>query len=252
MRRLSVVLLVALAVAGCKKKEAAQPQQGAVPEGAAAAILKGKVLERLDAPPYSYLRLKTDQGETWAAVPKSEVSKDADVTVSGAIPMSNFESKTLKRKFDVVYFGTIGPQLGAPPPGAAPGPGQPNPAGMAAQHAAAAAGPAEVGNVKVPKASGQDARTVAEVYAQRAALKEKPVTIRGKVVKFNEGIMGRNWLHVRDGSGTSGKDNDLTVTTSDRTEVGQVVLVKGTVRVDKDFGAGYAYPVILEDAKVSK
>ncbi len=251
MRRLSVVLLVALAVAGCKKKEA-QPQQtavGAVPEGAAAAVLKGQVLERLDAPPYSYLRLKTGQGETWAAVPKSDVTKGAEVTVSGAIPMNGFESKTLKRKFDVVYFGTIGAPAGAQPP---PGAGQPNPAGMAAQHAAAAAGPSDVGSVKVPKASGTDARTIAEIYAQRSALKEKSVTIRGKVVKFNEGIMGRNWVHVRDGSGTAGKDNDLTVTTSDRTEVGSVILVKGTVRVDKDFGAGYAYPVIVEDAKFSK
>jgi hypothetical protein len=123
---------------------------------------------------------------------------------------------------------------------------------MAAQHAAAAAGPADAPDVKVPKASGADARTVAEVFAQRAALKEKPVTIRGKVVKYNEGIMGRNWVHLRDGTGTSGKDNDITVTTDDRTAVGDVIVVKGTVRVDKDFGAGYAYPVIVEDAKVSK
>jgi hypothetical protein len=252
MRRLSVALLVALAVAGCKKKDTGQPQQGAVggiPDDAAGAVLKGKVLERLDAPPYSYLRLKTGQGETWAAVPKTDIAKDSDVTVSGAIPMNGFESKTLKRKFDVVYFGTIGAPGQVQPAAAA---GQQGPAGMAAQHAAAAAGPAEVGNVKVSKATGADARTVSEVFAQRAALKEKAVTIRGKVVKFNEGIMGRNWVHVRDGSGTAGKDNDLTVTTSDRTEVGQVVLVKGTVRVDKDFGAGYAYPVIVEDAKVSK
>jgi hypothetical protein len=124
---------------------------------------------------------------------------------------------------------------------------------MAAQHAAAAAGPSEVpvGDVKVAKASGADARTVAEIWAQRTSLKEKPVSIRGKVVKFNEGIMGKNWVHLRDGTGASGKDNDLTITTADKTNVGEVVLVKGTVRVDKDFGAGYAYPVIVEDAKVS-
>jgi hypothetical protein len=106
--------------------------------------------------------------------------------------------------------------------------------------------------VKVAKASGADARTVAEVFAQRTALKEKPVTIRGKVVKYNEGIMGRNWIHIRDGSGTAGKDNDLTVTTTEKASVGDVVLVTGTVRVEKDFGAGYSYPVIIEDAKLSK
>ncbi len=261
MRRLSVVLLVALAVAGCKKKEPASPQQnaaGGAPVPEAAASIKGKVLERLDAPPYSYLKLQTAQGETWAAVPKTEIATGAEVTVSGAMPMAGFESKTLKRKFEMVYFGTLGGAEGAPAQPAAMGAGAPpgdmpaNPAGMAAQHAAAAAGPQDVGDVRVPRASGSDARTVAEIYAQRTALKEKPVTVRGKVVKFNEGIMGRNWVHLRDGSGSTGKDNDITITTGDRAAVGDVIVVKGTVRLDKDFGAGYAYPVIVEDAKLSK
>jgi hypothetical protein len=259
MRRLSVVLLVALAVAGCKKKEPAPqaaapgaPDAAAPAAAAAAATIKGKVVERLDAPPYSYLRIKTAEGEAWAAVPKTELANGADVVVNGAMPMSDFESKTLKRKFEVVYFGTLAGAEGAPIPNAAPAGDAGPPAGMAAQHAAAAAGPNDVGSVKVPKASGADARTVAEIYAQRTALKEKPVTIRGKVVKYNEGIMGRNWIHIRDGSGTAGKDNDLTITTAERAAVGDVVLVKGTVRVDKDFGAGYAYPVIVEDAKIGK
>jgi hypothetical protein len=254
MRRLSVVLLVALAVAGCKKKEPAptQPQAAApgAPEGAAATV-KGTVLERLDAAPYSYLRIKAESGEVWAAVPKTEVEKGAEVVVTGAMPMNDFESKTLKRKFAVVWFGTLG---GADAPGGQPAPAEapPSPASMAAQHAAAAAGPSDVGNVKVSKASGADARTVAEVFAQRAALKEKPVTIRAKVVKYNEGIMGRNWIHIRDGSGTAGKDNDLTVTTTEKAAVGDVVVVKGTVRTEKDFGHGYSYPVIVEDAKLTK
>ncbi len=260
MRRLSLVLVAALALAGCKKKEPAPPPsaaaEAAAPAAAAGASIKGKVIERLDAPPYSYLKLQTAEGEAWAAVPKAEIANGQEVTVAGAMPMTAFESKTLKRKFDTVYFGTLAGSEGAAAPAAAPAPAMGaegmGPAGMAAQHAAAAAGPSEAVDVKVPKAPGADARTVAEVYAQRAALKEKPVTLRGKVVKFNEGIMGRNWLHVRDGSGTAGKDNDLTITTADRASVGDVVIVKGTVRVDKDFGSGYAYPVIVEDAKLSK
>jgi len=251
-RRLSVVLLVAVAVAGCKKKEAAPAQAAPGAAEGASATIKGKVLERLDAPPYSYLRLQTDKGETWAAVPKTEAEKGAEIVVSGAMPMSDFESKTLKRKFEVVYFGTIGGAGQAAGAAAAePAAGGP-PVGMAAQHAAAAAGPNEFGDVKVPKASGSDARTIAEIFAQRAALKEKAVTIRGKVVKYNEGIMGRNWIHIRDGSGAAGKDNDLTITTAEKAAVGDVVLVKGKVAVEKDFGAGYSYPVIVEDAKLSK
>jgi hypothetical protein len=262
MRRLSVVLLVALAVAGCKKKEAApaQPVAAAAPEAAGASI-KGKVVEQLDAPPYSYVRLETAQGEAWAAVPKAELAKGDEVVVVGAMPMSDFESKTLNRKFETVYFGTLGGAEGAAPMGMPPSAMPPSAmagaegmggANVAAQHAAAAAGPADVGDVKVPKATGADARTVAEIFAQRAALQEKPVTIRGKVVKFNEGIMGRNWVHLRDGTGTAGKDNDITVTTNDTVAVGEVVVVKGTVRVDKDFGHGYSYPVIVEDAKLGK
>ena len=268
MRRMSVVLLVAIAAAGCKKQQPPQnaaPVAGApAPEAAApSSALQGKVVERLDAPPYSYLKLKTAQGEAWAAVPKTDVANGADVTVAGAMPMKDFESKTLNRKFDVVYFGTLG---GEAPAAAAPagmgamgggamgggGEGKPDPQAMAAQHAQAAAGPTEVSVGKVPKASGADARTVSEIWAQRSALKEKPVTVRGKVVKFNAGIMGKNWLHLRDGSGAAGKDNDITITTDDQTAVGDVVVVKGTVRIDKDFGAGYAYPVIIEDAKLSK
>lgn len=261
MRRLSAVLFVAVAVAGCKKSEApAIAPPAAAPNAMEAAqaappsaSLKGKVLERLDAPPYSYLRIQSATEELWAAVPKAEVNKGAEVTVLNAMPMADFESKSLKRKFAVVYFGTLEGSAPAAAPGTPP-PGMENsPAGMAQQHAKAAQGPANVGDVKVPKAAGADARTVSEVYAQKGALKEKPVTIRGKVVKFNPGIMGKNWVHLQDGSGKADKqDNDITVTTQDMTTVGDTVVVKGTVRVDKDFGAGYAYPVIIEDAKLSK
>jgi hypothetical protein len=105
------------------------------------------------------------------------------------------------------------------------------------------------GDVHVPKASGDNARTVAEIMAKAAELKEKPVLVSGKVVKYNAGIMGKNWIHLRDGSGSE-KDgnNDILVTTGSQTKVGDVVTVKGIVRTDKDFGAGYAYKVLIEEA----
>lgn len=271
MRRLSLALLVALAAAGCKKPEAppavpamapAAPAAQAAPAAPAGNQIQGKVLERLDAPPYSYLRLKTAQGEVWTAVEKTDLNPGAEVTVHGATMMRDFESRALNRKFDVVYLGSLSAGGGAAGGGAAaPGPammgmgtpeGQGGSATMADTHAAAAAGPSDAGDVKVDKASGADARTVSEVWAQRAQLKEKPVTVRAKVVKYNPGIMGKNWLHIRDGSGQSGKDNDLTVTTDDTAAVGDVVVVKGKVQVERDFGAGYKYPVLVEDAKLSK
>lgn len=222
----------------------AAPAPGATPGAAPASGegLSGKVLERLDASPYCYLRLKTAKGEVWAAVPEAKIEKGADVTVANPMLMSNFESKTLKRTFAEVYFGTLataGAAAGAAPAG--------NPHAGVAQTAPAI----EVG--KVDKATGADARTVSEVWAQKASLKGKSVTIRGKVVKYSAGVMGKNWLHLQDGSGDAKKGtNDITVTSKDEAAKGDTVTIKGTVSTDKDFGAGYTYAIIVEDAKVVK
>ena len=111
----------------------------------------------------------------------------------------------------------------------------------------------EVGDVKVAKATGPDARTVAEVNAQSAALKGKNVSVHGKVVKFTAAVMGKNWVHVRDGTGsaTDGSD-DVTVTTTDEAKVGDVVLVRGVVQTDRDLGSGYKYRVLIEDATLKQ
>ena len=243
MRHFPVLLLTFTALMGCRRDEPPAPRT-AVPthapaSEAASSSITGRVLERIDASPYSYLRIQSGQGEIWAAVPETKVEKGAEVTVNNAMQMDGFESKTLKRKFDVIFFGTLTPSAGAP-------------MGAAMQHAEAAKGPADVPDVKVAKASGPGARTVAETYAQKSALNEKPIVIRGKVVKFTAEVMGKNWIHLRDGSGSPERgDNDLTLTTKDTVKVGDVVLVKGTVRINKDFGSGYTYSVIVEDAKVS-
>jgi DNA/RNA endonuclease YhcR with UshA esterase domain len=89
------------------------------------------------------------------------------------------------------------------------------------------------------------------VWANRKALSGKTVTVRGKVVKVNPQIMGRNWLHIQDGTGKAdGGTNDLTVTTDAMVKKGDIVTITGTVGVDKDFTAGYQYAVIVEDAKI--
>ncbi len=80
----------------------------------------------------------------------------------------------------------------------------------------------------------------------------KPVSVRGKVVKYNANILGKNWLHIQDGSGSADNgDNDLTVTTSTPVALGATVLVTGNVSTNRDFGAGYKYSVIIEDANVT-
>ena len=105
---------------------------------------------------------------------------------------------------------------------------------------------------KKEKSSAEKVYKVSELYKGKAALDKQKVTVRGKVVKVSVGIMNRNWLHLQDGSGTSGKqDNDLTVTTAQELPaVGKIVTVNGTLAKDKDFGSGYFYPVILEEATI--
>ena len=203
--------------------------------------VKGEVLEVRAADPYIYLRLKTKGGELWAAVNKAPVQKGAQATIENATMMSNFESKSLKKTFDKILFGTL---AGA---GAASGSGD-----LGQVHRGVIQSPG-VADAVVPKAQGPDARTVAEIIGRRAELKDKPVLLRGKVVKVSSAVMGKNWLHLRDGSG-SAKDNtnDIVVTTKEQTMVGSVVVARGVVRTDLDLGSGYAYKVLIEDATLQK
>ena len=119
MRLFSVALLVVL-VSACARKDAsvAAPAKAAAPAPSTAADaagaprafadVSGVVEETLDASDYTYLRLKTAQGEVWAAINKSAVKKGERVTVVNAMPMDGFESRTLNRKFDRIVFGTLG------------------------------------------------------------------------------------------------------------------------------------------------
>lgn len=199
--------------------------------------LSGRVLEQIPAPPYVYLRLQTAQGEVWAAVSAAPVEVGAEVTVHQSMRMSQFASKTLGRTFDEIYFGSL----------SAPG------AEASGNPHAALAQPAATRVDKVDKASGSDARTVEEAWTGGAGLAGQRIRVRGKVVKYNPGVMGKNWVHLQDGTGDAGKGtNDLTVTTLDEAAVGDVVTITGTVSINKDFGAGYLYPIMVEEATVAR
>jgi len=234
MKLFVAVILALLASIGWAAETPPSPQPGS---------LKGEVLEVQDVDAYTYLRLKTKDGETWAAVNKAPISKGAEVTIENATVMTNFESKTLKKTFDRIVFGTLaGPGAGAAPPKV----------DMAQMHAGVAKA-VDTGNVKVPKATGPDARTVAEIVEKKAALNNKPVIVRGKVVKYTPDVMGKNWVHLRDGSGSSADNtNDVLVTTKDQTKIGDVVIARGTVRTDVDLGSGYFYKVLVDEATLQK
>jgi len=219
---------------------------------AQAAGTTGKVLETMNSGGYTYVKLDMNGEELWVAGPTTPgIEVGQEIGFNGAMEMRDFHSKSLDRTFESILFA-----------GGFSGAGTANPHGgqMPAMGGDAASGMDEpVSGTKtqldnahvegVAKADG--GYTIAEIYGQADDLKAKEVTVRGRIVKFSPNIMGTNWMHIQDGSG--GDDtSDLTVTTDSHGKVGDVVLVKGPLSVDKDFGAGYRYQVIIEGASVTK
>lgn len=245
---------------------AAQSPAGAQPVAPEAPsegfVVAGEVLETMDAGGYTYMRIgKTGTEGQWVAVAATKVEKGQQVSVRADTEMRDFESPTLKRKFASIRFGSMAAAngngtpaaAGATPPGHPPMGGSaaagPMPPGMGHGSPTAGATDVKVGNVE--KAAG--GYNIAEIFAQKAALAGKMVKVRATVVKVTSGILGKNFAHVRDGSGSEAKkDHDLTVTTTDPLAQGQTVMLEGKLALDRDIGAGYKYDVLLEDAKIVK
>jgi hypothetical protein len=202
----------------------------------------GPVLETMDAASYTYVRVRGESGEIWAAAPQFPVKVGEQVSVPLEMPMKNFHSASLNRDFPVIYFvSKIGAAGGATAGQAVDS--DPHGAARPAQSAVTTPMPAPPGGI-----------TIASLWADRKALAGKPVTIHGVVVKYNGGILGLNWIHLQDGTGKAADgSNDVTVTSTDDpgVKVGDTIVATGTAAVDKNIGAGYAYPVLLENAKIS-
>lgn len=251
--RTSGVVLALCGAAVSAGHAAEKPASGAAAQGGG---LAGKVVETVNAASYTYVQIDTGTKKVWVAAPQFAVKVGDNVAVAEGMPMNNYHSKTLNRTFDVVYFSGratvngVAPAMGgggAPMKSAGELPkGHPpmSGAGTVATGGAPAAGP-DLKNIK--RAEG--GQTVAEIVTGKAKFAGKPIAVRGRVVKYNGGILGKNWLHIRDGSGAEGT-NDLTVTTSATPKVGDLVLVTGVLATNRDFGGGYKYALIVEDAKV--
>ncbi|HUK56010.1 MAG TPA: DNA-binding protein [Nitrospiria bacterium] len=198
-------------------------------ETAGALERTGVVVTTMNAGSYTYLEVETKSGRYWAATPQMDLAVGNQVDVAPGSEMKDFYSPTLKRTFDSIIFTPSVKVIGNDP------------------------SPDKGGRSKPPGAQTQsgskEVKTVEQVYADRETLKGKQVQVRGKVVKFNPGIMGKNFLHIQDGSGKEGT-NDLAVTSQQDVKVGDHVLVSGTLDTDKDLGAGYTYKAILENASI--
>ncbi len=238
----AVVLIIASGSHAATKSDtspaAPQPKMPAVQEESA---LSGKVVETMNSGGYTYVCIEKNGKKTWVAVPMTEIKVGQQVTFQPGTEMGNFTSKTLNRTFENIVFST-----GLIQPGAASA--KPAPA----QHGSGkAAAPVSTENIKVTKATGPNAYTVSEINDKAGSLNKKTAVVRGKVVKVSEGIMGKNWIHLQDGTGDIMNANyKLVVTSQDLPAVGDVITVKGTIYKDKDFGSGYKYAVIMEQATI--
>ena len=107
--------------------------------------------------------------------------------------------------------------------------------------------------IKVEKSTAQNGYTVGELFAKAVNLNNQKVTVKGRVVKISPNIMGKNWIHIQDGTGDQTKNtHDLVVTSSAIVEKGTIVSLEGVLAAGKDFGSGYRYDVLIEDAVVVK
>ena len=234
MQRLSIIILMLLAIgfSACEKKE--EPEKKANNPSAMQSENLHKVVveENMNASNYTYLKVKENDNEFWIAVPQMEVQKGETLYFGKSMEMKNFHSEALNRDFKSVLF---------------------------VDHVSRTPGNTSMAPTSHPKLTNakedvsvkplSDGKTIKQIYADKNDLAGKTVRVRGKVTKFNPNIMGRNWIHIQDGT-ESGKNYDLLVTSNDKAAVGQTIIVQGKVAVDKDFGAGYTYPVMIENAKV--
>ena len=204
----------------------------------------GTVVETMDAARYTYIQFDTGSKKIWAAAPAFQVKVGDKVTVPQGALMKNYQSKTLNRTFDEIYFVDTITIAGVEPSAGQVTPAHP----QVTSGKTVAPTPAQIDFSGITKPEG--GKTIAELYAEKSTLSGKEVKVRGKVVKFSKNIMGKNWIHVQDGTGAQGT-NDLTITTSSMAKTGDTVVAGGVLVTNKDLGYGYKYDIIIEDATVT-
>lgn len=236
MRSFVVILALLLAFTGCVKKNKVPTAQSQVNSG----MHEVKVTEVVQSSNYTYLKVAGNGTENWIAVNRQEATPGQTYYYGEALEMKNFHSKELDRTFETIFFVQ---DLKSQPQGNSGT--MPNPHG------------ATMGKVSVNQKEGisvapaENGLSIAKLYSSKNDYSGKKIKMKGQVVKVNNEVMGKNWVHIQDGT-KDGDHFDLTITTLDKVEVDQVVTFEGTIALNKDFGYGYAYEVIMEEAKLIK
>ena len=194
--------------------------------------------EIIQANAYTYVKALEDGNEYWIAVSKGDYTKGGTYYFSKGLEMKNFKSKDLDRTFESIYFVD----------GLSNEPLVSIDAAMTHENPHSKAPVVDKKEIKIEPAEG--GITIQTLYENKKSYENKKVIIKGKVVKVNFEIMGLNWFHIQDGT-ADGDNYDLTVTTTYKDiEMDDIVNFEGTIALDKDFGAGYKYNVIMENAQV--
>jgi len=235
MRSLFICLAILVGFSGCVRKNKVPTAPRVL--GANPSQHEVKVEEVVQASNYTYLKVSDNGAENWLAVTKQEAAAGETYYFNQALEMKNFNSKELKRTFESIYFvQEISKQpiiAGIPTPANHKGKGN----------------FVKAEGISVAPASGSV--SIADLFAKKDSYSGKTIKMKGQVVKINNEVMGKNWIHIQDGTGTS-EDFDLTVTTLDKAAVGDVVTFEGPITLKKDFGFGYYYEVIMDGAKLVK
>jgi len=215
----------------------ALPKMSIIPAASAAqhsGAVQGTVTEVIAAAGYTYVQIDTGTKKVWAAGPDTPLKVGDHIGFSTDMPMANFHSKSMQRDFDVIYFVDSYTKSDS------------DDEAVKAAHNQPPSEPVAEPVAGIAKLA--DGYTIAEVQADRQRLQGKTVRVRGKVIKFTPAIMGKNWVHIMDSSSR----NDLTLTTSGTANVNDVVVIEGTLALDRDFNYGYFYPLLLENGTVTR
>jgi hypothetical protein len=192
----------------------------------------GKVIDKIPAKGYTYLQVSENKNDYWIAVPTMEIEIGETVYFSRFMVMEDFSSENIDKSFDEILFVEDARK-------------SPTPDEMKNIHSGATS--TEKQDIKVEPL--KDGVTVKQLYDDKSTLNGKIVKVKGKVTKFNKQIMKRNWIHIQDGTGDE-NEFDLVITSNTDVQVGDIIIAEGKVAVDKDFGAGYFFPIMIEEAQI--
>jgi hypothetical protein len=227
----TLILFVAILLSSCQQK-AARVDYAVDPNNR-----EVKVVDVVQASAYTYLEVSEKGEKFWIAVNLMEAKKGDVLHFSQSMEMTDFHSRDLNRTFEKLHF--VDDISSNPIPMK----------GHATQSIPPGSMKSVTGKKEISVKTPEGAVSIGDLFASKASYNQQKIKVAGEVVKVNAAIMGKNWVHLQDGTGDQ-QNYDLTITTQDVVRVGDVVVFEGIIAVDKDFGSGYTYDLIMEEAVV--